>query len=130
MEMMRETLFAIALKNAVLAAAVAGPLSMITGTELSINFIAAGAAALGQVARWIWFKLSRRDGVVGLAVLPVMAFFFARLHPPIIDSFIGNMSPENYAGLLGFALGMFPTALGGYIQDIWIAKRKPVEAPK
>lgn len=126
----REFLLSIAMKNLAVVTVVAWPFSMLVGAELSINFIAAGAAVLGQLARWLWFSLKLRDGLVGLIVLPIAAFFVARFHPPILDSIIGNMSPENYAGLLGFALGMFPTAIGGYIQDIWIARRKPAEPPK
>ena len=92
-----------------------------------INLIAFAAAVAGAGARWLWFRLMLRDGFTGLIVSPVAAALCAYFHPPILDTFIGAMSPENYASILGFVLGMFPAAVGGWIQDVLISLRKSRE---
>ena len=60
-----------------------------------------------------------------VAALPgtLAAFAFAAFHPPFIDTLVGAISDQNYALMLGFALGMFPTAVGGWLQDIIIHRR-------
>ena len=74
-------------------------------------------ALIASLVRWPLFRLSTRDGVVGVLSIPVLAYIFVNIHPPWIDGAIYLSSPDEYPMIFGAVFGLIPNLLGGWLID-------------
>jgi len=84
----------------------------------TVNLIAGATAFAGAGCRWVYYSLDKRSGLAGMMICPFFAFCFAAFHPVFLDNVMHTVNDENYSLMVGATVGIFPTVVFGFFQDI------------